>query len=163
MPFAASRAATYAPLLTAFMDSHQIDSAKRRAAFLAQICHESGSLKYTLEIADGSAYEHRKDLGNTEPGDGRRFRGRGLIQTTGRANYQRTGVALDLDLIAEPELLEIPMHATRSACWFWQSRGLNEHADADRFGTITKIINGGYNGMDDRIQHWLRIRRVIGL
>lgn len=163
MPYAAARSATYAPLLTLAMAEFGIDTARRQAAFLAQICHESGSLRYTKELADGAAYNGRADLGNTQPGDGPRYRGRGLLQITGRANYRQCGVALAVDLIAQPEWLEMPEGACRSAGWFWKSRDLNQFADSDAFGTLTRRINGGFNGIDDRIVHWLRIRRCLGL
>lgn len=145
------------------MDEFQITTPARRAAFLAQIAHESVSLQYTLEIASGDAYERRADLGNTQPGDGPRYRGRGLIQLTGRANMVACGNALHLDLVNHPELLETPPVAARSAGWFWQTRGLNELADADKFGSICKKINGGYNGLDDRIWHWLKARGAMGI
>lgn len=164
MPFATrARAETYAPLLTATMQEFEIDTPKRKAAFIAQVGHESGSLKYTLELADGSAYEGRKNLGNVEPGDGKRFKGRGLMQITGRANYEACGRDLGLDLISNPELLEQPAHASRSAGWYWRTHNLNRFADWDQFGALTKAINGGYNGLDDRIQLWLAARKVFGL
>lgn len=163
VPGAAPRAVTYAPLLDAAMKEFSIDTPRRQAAFLAQLAHESGSLRYTRELADGIAYNGRADLGNTHPGDGPRYRGRGLLQITGRANYRDCGVALGVDLITSPELLELPEGACRSAGWFWKSRGLNQFADTDAFGALTRRINGGYNGLDDRIQHWLRIRRYLGL
>lgn len=163
MPAAASRSVTYAPLLTSAMQEFDIDTARRQASFLAQICHESGSLRYTKELADGAAYNGRADLGNTQPGDGPRYKGRGLLQITGRANYRDCGAGLGLDLVSHPELLEQPEGACRSAGWFWKSRGLNQFADSDSFGALTRRINGGYNGLDDRIQHWLRIRKYLGL
>lgn len=95
-------------------------------------------------------YEGRKDLGNTEPGDGFKFRGRGLIQTTGRANYAATGEALGIDLLRDPTLLALPENAARSAGWYWQSRGLNALADLGDFRRITLRINGGTNGLADR-------------
>lgn len=163
MPFGSVRAVNFAAPLTATMSEFEIDTPRRQAAFLAQLAHESGSLRYVKEIADGTAYEGRKDLGNTSPGDGVKYKGRGLIQITGKANYRACGHALGLDLLASPELLETPENASRSAGWFWQWKNLNQHADADRFGSLTRAINGGYNGLDDRIQHWLRIRKVLGL
>jgi putative chitinase len=163
MPYAVSRAAVFAAPLTAAMSEFGIDTPQRQSAFLAQIAHESGSLKYVKEIADGSAYEGRKDLGNTSPGDGVRYKGRGLLQITGKANYLACGVGLSLDLIASPELLEQPENACRSAAWFWSSRGLNQFADKDHFGALTRRINGGFNGLDDRLAHWLRARRFFGL
>lgn len=153
----------FAEPLTLTMGEFEIDTPKRQAAFLANIAHESGSLRYVEEIASGDAYEGRKDLGNTEPGDGRRFKGRGLPQITGRDNYRACGKALGLDLIANPELLEQPLPAARSAGWFWKTKNLAVLADADKFGSLCRNWNGGYNGLDDRIQHWLRIRKVLGL
>lgn len=168
MPLAAARIAAFAAPLINTMDEFDIRTPKRQAAFLAQVAHESGSLRYVREIADGSAYdtgELAKRLGNTpeKDGDGQRYKGRGLIQITGRDNYYRCGVALDVDLIARPERLEETVLACRSSGWFWQSRMLNRFADKDEFGAMTKAINGGYNGLDDRIAHWLRARRVLGV
>lgn len=163
MPLAGARARQFAEPLTNSMVEFDIDSPKRDAAFLAQVCHESGSLRYTLELSSGNQYEGREDLGNTQPGDGPKYRGRGLLQVTGRANYAACGSALGLDLLAQPELLEVPLNACRSAGWFWQSRKLNRFADADQFGALTRAVNGGYTGLDERIQHWLRIRKLLGL
>lgn len=161
MPLAGVRANTYAPLLTSTMDEFHIDTPKRQAAFLAQVGHESGSLVYTSEIASGEAYEGREDLGNIYPGDGVKYKGRGLIQLTGRANYTALTSAFNIDLLSNPEQLEQPELATRSAGWFWSKHGLNSFADGDKFGTITKIINGGYNHLDDRIAFWLRARKAL--
>lgn len=164
MPSAlAERVAAFVSPLNTAMDTFHIDTPNRRAGFLAQVCHESGSLRYTRELADGMAYELRADLGNTQPGDGPRYKGRGLLQVTGRANYHACAVALDMDLIAHPELLEVPDGAARSAGWFWSAKGLNQYVDSDRFGSLCKAVNGGYNGLDDRIQHWLRARRALGI
>lgn len=163
MPLAGARVETFADPLTEAMIEFLIDSPRRQAAFLAQICHESGSLRYTEEIADGSAYEGRKDLGNAQPGDGPRFKGRGLIQITGRSNYRQCGDALGHNFVVSPGLVALPENACRSAAWFWKSRSLNDLADKDQFGALTKKINGGYNGLDDRIKHWLLARKVLGL
>lgn len=163
MPFAGARADAFAAALTATMEEFGIDTPQRKAAFLAQLAHESGSLKYVRELADGSAYEGRKDLGNTSPGDGPRYKGRGLIQITGKSNYRACGIGLGLDLIAFPQLLEETVNACRSAGWFWKNYGLNHFADKDLFGSLSKRINGGFNGIDDRIQYWLRARKVFGL
>lgn len=163
MPLAGPRAEIFAQPLTITLAEFDIMTPRRQAAFLAQICHESGSLRYVEEIASGDAYEGRKDLGNVEPGDGRRFKGRGLPQITGRSNYLACGLALGIDLITNPELLEQPLHAARSAGWFWKEKGFTPLADADRFGAITLRWNGGYNGLDDRLAHWLRIRKILGL
>ena len=147
------------------MVHYQIIGPKRVAAFIAQIGHESGQLKYVKEIwgptAAQARYEGRKDLGNTVAGDGAKYRGRGLIQITGRANYMACGEGLGLDLIKQPELLEKPQHACMSAAWFWATRGLNTLADADQFDRITRRINGGQNGAADRQALYARALKVL--
>lgn len=163
MPYADDRAAIYVEALNSAMQEFHIDSLLRQACFLAQIAHESGSLKYMKELADGRAYEGRADLGNTQPGDGHRFKGRGLIQITGRTNYEACSHALGHDLLADSAYLETPIGASRSAAWFWDSHGLNDTADLGNFGTITKKINGGYNGLDERIKHYCRCRKALGI
>lgn len=161
MPYARSRAAVFLPALNDAMAEFGIDTATRQAAFLAQVCHESGSLRYVRELASGAAYEGRTDLGNTEPGDGVRFKGRGLIQITGRANYAECGAVLGLPLEEQPELLEQVGPACRSAAWFWSSRGLNAVADRRDFRLITRRINGGLNGFADRLAAWERAEAVL--
>jgi putative chitinase len=135
----------------------------QQAAFIAQVMHESGGCKYVREIASGSAYEGRKDLGNTEKGDGVKFKGRGLIQITGRANYTELGLAFKIDLVNNPELLEEPEYAAMSAAWFWNSRRLNRYADGTAAGfiTITKRINGGTNGLKDRRMYWELAKKIL--
>lgn len=162
MPYAKGRADVFAPMLTAAMDEFGIDTAARAAAFLAQVAHESGELRYVEEIASGEAYEGRADLGNTEPGDGVRYKGRGLLQITGRANYATCGDALGIDLLADPTPLTQPDLACRSAAWFWESRGLNQLADKDDFIRITRRINGGLTGYASRLQYLERAKRVLG-
>ena len=132
------------------LKKYEINTPLRVAHFLAQLAHESGSLKYIREIADGTAYEGRKDLGNTELGDGPRFKGRGLIQLTGRANYKKYGDSINADLVSNPENLENPGLAADVAGWFWNEHKLNQLADKDDIGEITKKINGGTNGLEDR-------------
>ena len=140
--------------LNAAMTEFEIDANPARGThFLAQVAHESGGFNYVRELASGDAYEGRDDLGNTEPGDGPRYRGRGLIQITGRANYQSCGDGLGVDLVGEPELLESPILATRSAGWFWNSRNLNELADKGDIRAITKRINGGLNAYQSRLSY----------
>lgn len=143
-------------------------SADRLSAFLAQIAHESGSLRYVRELDDGSAYEGRRDLGNTEPGDGTRYRGRGLIQTTGRSNHRavtqrlRARLARTVpDFEATPQALELPEWAAWSAADFWDSRGLNGYADRGDFVGITRRINGGTNGLADRQERLALARRAL--
>ena len=145
------------------MIKYGIDTTRRAAAFLAQLAHESGSLRYVEEIASGEAYEGRKDLGNIAPGDGKRFKGRGLIQITGRANYDEVGKELSYNFILNPENLELPGPAAFSAAWFWFDRGLNRLADIDAFEKITRRINGGVNGMEDRLKHWDRCCEVLNV
>lgn len=146
------------------MSAYEINTPSRVAAFLAQVAHESGSLRYVQEIASGDAYEGRKDLGNLRPGDGRRFKGRGLIQVTGRTNYYTCSSALFGDpgrLLEDPELLEIPEHAAMSAAWFWGTHGLNALADVGDFDAITRRINGGLTGAEDRRRHYQRALRAL--
>lgn len=153
-------ATVWAGPLTAVMDHYDIDSRVRRAAFLAQTGHESMGFTHTCELwgptLAQSRYDARIDLGNTSPGDGFRYRGRGLIQITGRANYAECGMALQVDLIAQPHLLEEPDLAALSAGWFWDRKGLNALADAQLFSEITRRINGGQNGAADRLARYHR-------
>lgn len=163
MPYAGPRTGVFFAPLTQAMQEFGIDTPMREAAFLAQIAHESGSLKYVRELASGQAYEGRADLGNTEPGNGPRFRGRGLIQITGRANYRSCSLALygDDRLLQAPALLEDVVPACRSAAWFWSSRNLNALADVGAFRAITKAINGGYNGYEDRLAYYERAQALL--
>jgi putative chitinase len=171
MPRAAARASVFAPALDAAMAEFSITTARRAAAFLAQCAHESGELVYMRELGSDaylSKYdtgELAKCLGNTPEadGDGQRYRGRGPIQITGRDNYKACGLALGIDLLGQPELLEQPTHGCRGSAWFWRSRGLNELADQDHFGAITLRINGGYRGLDERLGYWLRARKLFSL
>jgi putative chitinase len=143
----------YADAMAAKMDDRQITTPLRQAHFLAQVGHETGELRYAEEIASGAAYEGRRDLGNTEPGDGVRFKGRGLIQLTGRANYLKYGQALGKDLVTDEhwkQVAEDPKLAVDVACWYWDMHQLNQYADRDDLVNITKRINGGLNGLDGR-------------
>jgi putative chitinase len=135
----------------------------RQAHFLAQLCHESGSFNYLEELASGEDYEWREDLGNVEAGDGVRFKGRGLIQITGRTNYGDCGEALGVDLLANPTRLADDDLACRSAGWFWSTRNLSSFADRDDVDTVTYRINGGYNGYDDRLQYLDSAKAVLGV
>jgi putative chitinase len=162
-PNAGARLDPHVSHIIAAMKESNIDTPQRVAAFLAQVAHESGEYRYMEEIADGSAYEGRLDLGNTQPGDGRRYKGHGPIQITGRANHKACGDALGLDLINKPLLITLPEHGTRSAAWFWNRHGLSKLADKDWFKAITRIINGGYNGLSDRRTYWDRNRAILGL
>jgi len=137
------------PIADAF-EEFQINTSARIEAFLAQIAHESGSLQYAEEIASGEAYEGREDLGNTQPGDGKRYKGRGLIQLTGRNNYRKFGETLDLELEENPELAKEPTVAARIAGAYWKTHGLNELADRGNHREVTRRINGGMRGWEDR-------------
>ena len=158
---AAAKRADYLPFIQQAMQEYKITSYWREAAFLAQLAHESAELRYMEEIASGAAYEGRKDLGNAQSGDGKRYKGRGPIQLTGRANYQKFGDMLGLDLINQPEMAATKEVGFRIAGLFWSSKGLNELADQQQFKQITKVINGGYNGLDDRIKYYERAKKVL--
>lgn len=160
-PFAGVKVDVFLAPLNAAMAEFDIITLARQASFIAQVGHESGQLRYVREIASGAAYEGRKDLGNTQPGDGVRFRGRGLIQVTGRSNYTAAMMALDIDCVEHPELLELPVNACRSAGWFWKTHGLNELADAGDQVKVTKRINGGTNGLADRLALFEVAKRVL--
>jgi putative chitinase len=164
MPYAKSRAQTFLGPLNAAMTEFEVNTPLRMAAFLAQVGHESGQLRYVKELASGEAYEGRKSLGNTHPGWGVKYKGRGLIQVTGFLNYSQVAAALHIDCVAKPELLEQPVNACRTAAWWWSDRGLSVLADAgtdEAFVRITKKINGGTNGLEDRQALYKRAREVL--
>ena len=189
LPNAGQSAGVFVPVLNTAMSRYQIVGAKRVAAFIAQVGHESGQLKRLVENLNYSADALRKiwpsrfdvelanatarnpeqianiaygnRMGNTAPGDGWKYRGRGLIQITGRANYEECGEALGLDLVNQPELLEKPQHACMSAAWFWASRGLSTLADDGQFDKVTQRINGGQNGAADRQTLYARALKVL--
>lgn len=143
-------------------EKFDITSPLRQAHFLAQIVHESGGFRYTKEIATGEAYENRADLGNSSPGDGVKYKGRGYIQITGKNNYSQITKELGIDFVLKPELFEIAPYNMLSAGWYWNSRNLNIWADKDDIKTITMKINGGLNGFTDR-QNWLtKCKEVLG-
>jgi putative chitinase len=161
------RARTFAPFITAAMQEFEIDTPVQQAAFLAQVGHESGGLRYTVELWDPTpaqaTYEGRVDLGNTHPGDGFRYRGRGLIMVTGRANYARAGFALGADLETFPDLLAEPGMAARSAGCFWRDHNLNAIADVGDFVRLTRKINGGTNGLANRQRLWAGAKLALGV
>lgn len=157
----AAKRQLYLPYLNEAMREFEIATYLRASAFLAQLAHESAELRYFEEIASGKAYEGRKDLGNTQPGDGVKYKGHGPIQITGRANHTACGKALGLDLVNNPTLITQPPNAFRSAGWFWDTRGLNALADQRLFKAITKKINGGFNGLADRQKYYDRALRII--
>ncbi|MDX2230232.1 MAG: glycoside hydrolase family 19 protein [Leptolyngbyaceae cyanobacterium bins.349] len=160
---ASQRLGSLAPELNRTLVEFDLITPLRQAHFLAQIGHESDEFNALEEYASGADYEWRDDLGNVFPGDGVRFKGRGLIQITGRANYRDCGRALGVDLITSPRRLADPDLACRSAGWFWDTRKLNPDADRDDVETITRVINGGLNGFDHRCQLLTRAKQVLGL
>lgn len=158
----ATKRAAFLPSLNEAMAAYGITSAARAAAFLAQIAHESAELKFWEEIASGDAYEGRRDLGNTKTGDGRRYKGRGPIQITGRANYRKYGAMLGIDLENNPSLAATTQVGFQVAGAYWQSNKLNELADRQDFLTITRRINGGTNGLASRQKYYEVAKRVLG-
>jgi len=178
------------PLQAAF-DKYDINTPKRQAAFIGQCAHESANFKVlqenlnysaeglmktwpsrfsTKEIADqyarnpakiaGKVYNGR--LGNTSEEEAAKYLGRGLIQLTGKENYERCGLAIGVDLLSNPDLLLDPRYAAMSAGWFWNKKGLNELADQQEHGQITKRINGGTIGLDDRIAKTTKAAQALG-
>jgi predicted chitinase len=156
-----ARARQTLPHLNKAMAEANINTPKRQAAFLAQLAHESGEFRYFEEIASGAAYEGRRDLGNIYPGDGVRYKGRGPIQLTGRANYRAAGKALGIDLEGNPKRAADVDVGFRTAAWFWNSRNLNTYADAGNFREVTRRINGGYNGLASREAYYRRALNVL--
>ncbi|MBE3640098.1 peptidoglycan-binding protein [Mangrovicoccus algicola] len=145
----------------AVLRRHDIDTALRIAHFMGQVTHECAGFRTTEEFASGAAYEGRADLGNTERGDGRRYKGRGLIQLTGRANYRRIGERLGLPLEDSPHLAAAPLTSLHIACDYWKSRAINRHCDADDLIAVTKAVNGGTNGLQDRAGYLRKARAAL--
>ena len=166
----AAKLTLFFPHLQAAMEEFEINTPLRAAAFLAQLAHESGQLRFMEEIWGPTAAQRRyepvttlsKRLGNTQKGDGFRFKGRGPIQLTGRDNYQRFGALLGLDLVGNPATAATPEVAFRIAGLFWKNKGLNQLADQQNFREITRRINGGFNGLQDRLNFFARAKTVLG-
>lgn len=173
-------AAQFIDPLNIYMDAYQINTHVRICGFLGQVAEESAAFSRTLEEASGKRYEGRRDLGNIQPGDGVKFKGRGLIQITGRNGYQDASMHLykDRRLLIHPELLEAPDGAVMSACWYWFSRGLNGMMDVSlthrwkvkingkpmtmsTYQWATEKINGGQNGYADRLKFFQKALEVI--
>ena len=160
----------YLPHLNAAMQAYAVDTPLRTAAFVAQLAHESGEFRWMEEIWGPTPAQLRYEppgdlaakLGNTQAGDGKRYKGRGPIQITGRFNYTKFGGLLGLDLVANPALAAAPEVAFKTAGLFWQSNGLNELADGRQFVAITRRINGGTNGLVDRQMYYERAKAVLG-
>ena len=156
--------AAIGPLMPGTLNTYAINTPLRQAHFLAQVCEESYALSDMREEASGEEYEGRvKSLGNTQPGDGIRFKGRGLIQVTGRANYARLGEELGLDLLTNPKVAEEPEVAVSSACQFWTDRHLNYLADKDDIRGITRRVNGKRMlGLKERSHYLARAKTLLG-
>lgn len=194
MPHAGANIDLFADPINAAMEEFGITTPKRESAFIAQIAHESGQLlrvKENLNYSESGllsifpryfndataesyarqpqriasrVYANRLGNGDEASAEGWKYKGRGLIQITGKNNYRACSEALFADpefLLEQPESLEQPDPASRSAGWFWLANGLNELADDLRFRDITKKINGGYNGLAEREIFWQRARRAL--
>jgi putative chitinase len=154
--------ALYSPFIDSAMKEFDINTPLRQSAFIAQIAHETGGFKWLRELWGPTSQQLKYDppsklskiLGNTYKGDGFKYRGRGAIQLTGRANYERFGKLLGVDLVKNPELAESQVFAFRIAGLFWKEKGLNEMADKKEFEQITRRINGGINGINERLAYY---------
>jgi putative chitinase len=156
----------YADPIRHTLQRRDINTPLRMAHFLAQVGHESADLLYQEEIASGRAYEGRRDLGNTQPGDGVRFKGRGLIQLTGRSNYRDFGASRGEDFLTagrERRVALEPELAADAVGWYWETRGINAPADRDDVRTVTRLINGGFNGLEDRKERLARAKFFLKL
>jgi putative chitinase len=159
----------YLPFINKVMEIYEIDTPLRASAFLAQIAHESAELRFMEEIWGPTAQQKKyeppsdlaKSLGNTQSGDGFRYRGRGPIQITGRANYKKYGDLLGVDLVGNPDLAATPQFAFSTAGLFWKLNRLNELADVQDFTTITKRINGGLTGLQERQKYYEVAKDVL--
>lgn len=147
--------------LNKYLPKYEVTTYLRVCHFLAQAAHEAASFRTLEEYASGAAYEGRKDLGNVVKGDGIRYKGRGIFQLTGRANYRSIGQRIGMDLENNPDLAESPEVSVLTALEYWKTRNLNALADADNVEAITRKINGGLNGFDDRKKYLARCKQVI--
>jgi putative chitinase len=148
-------------VLQATLEAYEINTRLRIAHFLGQTCHESAGFRTTEEFASGAAYEGRKDLGNVKRGDGRRYKGRGLLQLTGRANYAEYGKALGVDLENNPAMAAEPALSLKIACEYWKRRKLNADCDRDDIRATTRKINGGLNGLKDRSNYIRKAKEAL--
>lgn len=149
--------------LPEYLEKYDLNTQLELAHFLAQAAHESAYFRTLSEYASGAAYEGRRDLGNVYPGDGRRYKGRGIFQLTGRANYAAMGKKLGVDLVNNPGLAATPEISVQTALEYWKSRNLSKWAKEDNIEQITKLINGGYNGLKERRIHLQKAKRAIAL
>jgi putative chitinase len=157
------------PLLQAALVEFEINTYLREAMFLAQIAHESGEFQWMKEIWGPTAAQRKyeppsekaSELGNTKAGDGKRYMGRGVIQLTGRANYRTFGQILGVDLEGNPDLAAAPEWAFRTAGLFWKKKGINQPSDRRDVRAATKLVNGGFNGIDERRAYYDRAILVL--
>lgn len=149
--------------LPEYLERYELNTQLELAHFLAQAAHESDHFRTLQEYASGSAYEGRRDLGNVYPGDGRRYKGRGIFQLTGRANYTTMSKKLGVDLVNNPGLAATPEISVQTALEYWKSRNLSKWAKEDNVEQVTKLINGGYNGLKERRIHLQKAKRAIAL
>ncbi|HYZ61709.1 MAG TPA: peptidoglycan-binding protein [Acetobacteraceae bacterium] len=147
----------------ATLDRFEINTPLRITHFLAQVAHESDGFCTTEEYASGRAYEGRRDLGNTETGDGPLFKGRGLIQLTGRANYKTTGDKLGMDLVRQPLSVNDPYVYLLVSCVFWSQKCINQYCDADDIISVTHRVNGGQNGLDSRKAYLVKAKALVAV
>jgi putative chitinase len=147
--------------LPACCEKYEINTPVRQQHFIAQCAHESDHFQTTKEYASGAAYNGRKDLGNTKPGDGPRFKGRGLIQLTGRYNYAKAAAAFGEPFVDQPELVERFPWAASVSAWWWMTNGCNQIADKDDIRLVTRRVNGGLNGLSSRTAALSTARVVI--
>jgi putative chitinase len=148
-------------VLATTLEAYDITTRLRIAHFLGQTCHESAGFRTTEEFASGEAYEGRADLGNTKIGDGRHYKGRGLLQLTGRANYRAMGEILGVKLEEQPELAADPVLSLKIACEYWKKRNINRECDADDIVEVTRRVNGGTNGLEDRRTYTTKAKNAV--
>lgn len=166
-----ARAPLFAALLAEVMPIWGITTPARQAMFIAQALHESGEFQWLAELGNKAYFEKydtgtlAKTLGNTPEadGDGFKYKGRGIFQTTGLYNYEQTGKVLKIDLVNHPELLEEPRHAVASACYYWFNRKLNRFADVGAIKDCTKAINGGYTHLAEREAYWVKAKKALAM
>src|SRR5208337_2380845 len=151
------------PFLNQYLPLYKINNRLRISHFLGQAAEETDGFRTLVEYASGRAYEGRRDLGNTQTGDGVRFKGRGMFDITGRYNYASAAKAFDIDLISHPELAATGKVAVLTACRYWNLHNLNVKADNDDIRGITRAINGGYNGLDVRELYTKRAKSIVPL
>lgn len=171
MPGAAKYVDAYLPYINAYADAFNINTDLRMAHFLAQVAHETAELAHVKEIGNAD-YCHKYEvgnlgrmLGNTRKGDGYKYKGRGFLHLTGRANYQAYTDSKYCvgDVVANPKLLEQPIGAVKSGMWYWLTRRLNPAADKDDVVAVTKLINGGTNGLDSRKKYLARAKEYFNI